>query len=159
MNKINNLKAIQKIMAILIVLLTLLSNCMPIFAASGTGSWVGGQYASGMITTDSTNSSGVIIRKLINNGTGEKLTVFCAEHGVEFKTDRVYAGEYSTPPTQELKNACKIAYFGWYSKFGDYVVDGGILSNEMLDVKYAYVFTQQMIWEVLRTIKCNIYRW
>ena len=85
MNKINNLKAIQKIMAILIILLTLLSNCMPIFAASGTGSWVGGQYASGMITTDSSNSSGVIIRKLINNGTGEKLTDFCAEHGVEFK--------------------------------------------------------------------------
>ena len=154
MNKIIKLK---KILSIILLFITILSVAQPIFAVSGTGSWIGGQYGSGLITTDGSNGgNGVIIRKLINRTTGEKLTVFCAEHGVEFTTDRVYSGSYSNPPTAELKEACKVAYFGWYSKYGDYVVDGGILASEMADVKYSYVFTQQYIWEKLRTIKCNI---
>ena len=48
-----------------------------------------------------------------------------------------------------MKQACKVAYFGWYNKYPDYVVDGGILAGDMKWVKQDYVFTQQMIWEVL----------
>ena len=152
-------KNIKKIMAILIILFTLLSQISPIFAASGTGRWVGGQYASGLVTTDSYNGgSGILIRKLVDNSTGEAITVFCAEHGVEFKTDRVYAGEYYTPPTEELKNACKIAYFGWYGKHGDYLVNGGMMTSEWLWLQKDYVFTQQYIWEYTRSIRCSIYR-
>lgn len=150
MKKILNFK---KIIAIIMLFITMLSIVQPVFAVSGSGTYIGGQYASGMITTDGANGgSGVIIRKLTNTGTGEKWTVFCAEHGVPFTTSVRYGGSYYTPTNSNMKDACKIAYLGWYSRYGDYVVDGGILANEMIDVKYAYVFTQQFIWERLRTI-------
>ena len=56
---------------------------------------------------------------------------------------------YYTPTDATIKRACKIAYFGWYKDNGGYVVDGGILANDMKWVKQAYVFTQQYIWETL----------
>ena len=143
----------KKIIAILLLLITLISNISPVLAVSGSGSFVGGQYASNMLTTDhSAGSTGVLIRRLINNGTGERYTVFCAEHGVDFRTGSIYNGEYYTPTNATIKKACKIAYFGWYSKHGDYVIDGGILADSMVDVKKDYVYTQQYIWETLRTI-------
>lgn len=140
----------KKIIATIMLFIMILGIVQPIFAVSGTGSWVGGQYASGLTTTDSYNGgNGIIIRKLINRDTGEALTVFCAEHGVEFKTDRVYTGSYSNPQTQEIKEACKVAYFGWYGKHGDYLVNGGMLTSDWLWLVEDYVFTQQYIWEKL----------
>jgi hypothetical protein len=140
----------KKIVAILLLLITILTNISPVFAVSGSGSFVGGQYASGMLTTDhAAGSTGVLIRRLINNTTGERYTVFCAEHGVDFKTGSSYNGNYYTPTDATIKRACKIAYFGWYKDNGGYVVDGGILANDMKWVKQAYVFTQQYIWETL----------
>ena len=144
------LKRKNKIIAIMLLILTLFSVVQPVFAVSGSGRFVGGQFDSGMKTTDNVNSSlGVLIRKLINNTTGEKMTVFCAEYLVEFRTNVIYNGEYYTPSDNAIKEACKVAYFGWYSKHPNYVVDGGILSADMKWVKEAYVFTQQYIWEVL----------
>ena len=71
----------KRILAFILLLMTLLSVTQPIFAASGTGKWVGGQYASYIKTTDNANSqNGILIRKLINYSTGEKRTVYCAEH-------------------------------------------------------------------------------
>ena len=146
MNKTIN----KKIVAALLILFTLLSNVSPIFAVSGSGDFVGGQYASGMITTDHTiGSTGVLIRRLINTTTGERYTVFCAEHKVDFATGSIYNGNYYTPTDATIKKACQVAYFGWYSKHGTYVIDGGILANEMINVKKDYVYTQQYIWEVL----------
>ena len=146
MNKTIN----KKIVATLLILFTLLSNVSPILAVSGSGDFVGGQYASGMITTDHTiGSTGVLIRRLINTTTGERYTVFCAEHKVDFATGSIYNGNYYTPTDATIKKACKVAYFGWYSKHGTYVIDGGILANEMINVKKDYVYTQQYIWEVL----------
>ncbi|MCI8272685.1 MAG: hypothetical protein HFJ55_01205 [Clostridia bacterium] len=151
MLKLKQTKKVKKILAILLLVLTIFSTTQPIFAASGTGQWVGGQYGSKIFTTDSDNSgNGVLIRRLINNKTGEKLTVFCAEHGVPFETGTVYNGEYYTPTDATIKKACKIAYFGWYSKHGNYVVDGGILDDSWAyDIRLQYVFTQQYIWETL----------
>ena len=48
-----------------------------------------------------------------------------------------------------MKDACKVAYFGWYEKYGDYVISGGTMSEANEEKKMDYVFTQQMIWEVL----------
>lgn len=48
-----------------------------------------------------------------------------------------------------MREACKVAYFGWYSKYGDYVISGGTMSEANEEKKMDYVFTQQMIWEVL----------
>ena len=48
-----------------------------------------------------------------------------------------------------MRDACKVAYFGWYEKYGDYVIDGGTMAESMNERKMDYVFTQQMIWEVL----------
>ena len=49
------------------LMITLLSTTQPIFAASGTGKWVGGQFASFIKTTDNANTQyGVLLRRLIN---------------------------------------------------------------------------------------------
>ena len=140
----------KKVIAIVLLLITLLTNVSPVLAASGSGSFVGGQYASGMYTTDHTaDQTGILIRRLINYNTGERYTVFCAEHEIDFETGSIYNGNYYTPTDATIKKACKVAYFGWYSKYGDYVVDGGILAADMLNVKKDYAYTQQYIWEVL----------
>ena len=141
---------LKRFIASILLMITMISSTTPIFAASGSGKYVGGQYDSGMYTTDNQGSKvGILIRKLINNRTGEKHTVFCAEHGIDFKTGVVYNGQYYTPTNSAMRKACKIAYLGWYKDQGDYVIDGGILAGDMIYVKQAYVFTQQYIWETL----------
>lgn len=147
--KLEKVKSKKKIIAMVLLILTLFSVVQPVFAVSGSGSFTGGQYDSGIQTTDHTGSVGILIRRLINLDTGERMTVFCAEHGTDFETGAIEDGGYYTPTAPELKRACKIAYFGWYSKYGDYVVDGGILAGDMYNVKMDYVFTQQYIWETL----------
>lgn len=136
----------KKIVAILLILFTLLSNVSPIFAASGSGTWVAGQWASYIHTTDNAGTQfGVLLRNMTNTATGEKKTVFCSQHGVDISTGVKVTGNYYTPTSPALKKACKIAYFGWYSKYGDYVLDGGISA----DRKLQYVLVQQFIWETL----------
>lgn len=145
--KINKIK---KIFSVIILILMLFNIVRPVLAASGSGVWTGGQYASGMKTTDNQNgTTGIIIRKLVNTSNGDKKTVFCAEHGIDFKTGASYNGVYYTPTNSTIRKACKIAYLGWYRDNGGYVVDGGILAASMIDVKKAYVYTQQYIWETL----------
>lgn len=141
----------KRIIAMILLLITILTNISPVLAASGSGSFVGGQYASKVLTTDhQPGSTGILIRRLTNTTTGEKYTVFCAEHGVDFKTGSSYNGSYYTPTDATIKRACKIAYFGWYKNNGGYVVDGGILDDSWAyEVKLSYVFTQQYIWETL----------
>lgn len=141
----------KKLMAILFITITLFSTAQPIFAvsSSGTGKWVSGQWDSGVYTTDNKGSAGILLRRLVNYTTGEKLTVFCAEHGVDSPTGTIETGEHSIPTDPKMRDACKIAYFGWYNKYGDYVIDGGIMSGSMKERKMNYVFTQQMIWETL----------
>ena len=143
-------KMLIKVISFFLLMTMLFSISQPILAVSGTGSWVGGQYDTKMKTTDNVNkSTGVLARRLVNNSTGEKRTVFCAEHGVSFKTGVAYNGKYYTPTDPKVKKACKIAYLGWYKNYPYYVIDGGILANEMKWVKWDYVCTQQYIWEVL----------
>ena len=133
-----------------LLILLIINTVQPVLAASGTGQFVGGQYDSKMKTTDNQDTDkGVMIRRLINYSTGEKMTTFCAEYSVNFKTGVIYNGEYYTPTDSTIKKACKIAYLGWYSKYPDYVIDGGILASDMKWVKQEYVFTQQFIWETL----------
>lgn len=141
----------KKIIAIILLFLTIFSTVSPVLAVSGSGNFVGGQYASNIKTTDHpANSTGILIRKLINRTTGKQYTVFCAEHGVDFTTDASYNGSYYTPTNATIKRACQIAYFGWYQANGEYVVDGGILDNSWAyEVRLSYVFTQQYIWECL----------
>ena len=100
-----------------------------------------------MRTSDSENN--ILIRRLVNQTTGEKYTVFCAEHGASFQTGVEVSGEYYTPTKKKKKKACKIAYLGWYKNNPYYVIDGGILAADMIWVRWEYVFTQQLIWEVL----------
>ena len=136
----------KKIVATLLVLFTLLSNISPIFATSGSGTWVAAQYASYIYTTDNADTKfGVLLRNMTNSNTGEKKTVFCSQHGVDINTGVKVTGNYYTPTSPTMKKACKIAYFGWYSKYGDYVLDGGISA----DRKLQYVLVQQFIWETL----------
>lgn len=144
-------RKLKRILAMILLIVTVFSVSQPIFAvsSSGTGKWVPGQYDSGMKTTDSKTSVGILIRRLVNSTTKERLTVFCAEHFVDSTTGNIEEAIHIKPVDPKMKEACKVAYFGWYSKYPDYVVDGGILAADMKWVKQDYVFTQQLIWEVL----------
>ena len=142
----------KKFIATMLLFITVLGIINPVFAISGNGNFVAAQFDSKIKTTDNASgSTGIIIRRLTNNTTGERMTVFCAERGVDFDTGVVSNGDYCTPSDPNIKAACKIAYFGWYEKHGYTVVDGGLLNNEpdMVNAKMEYVFTQQYIWEVL----------
>lgn len=139
----------RKLLAIMYIIITLFGTIQPIFAvsSSGTGKWVSGQWDSGIYTTDNKTSVGMLIRRLVNYTTGEKLTVFCCEHGVDSPTGEIHTGTHTKPTDEKLKQACRIAYFGWYNKYGNYAVDGGIMADN--NRKMDYVYTQQMIWEAL----------
>ena len=56
--KINKIK---KIFSVIILILMLFNIVQPVLAASGSGVWTGGQYASGMKTTDNQNGTTGII--------------------------------------------------------------------------------------------------
>ena len=93
------------------LIILFITNAQPIFAASGSGRYAGGQYASYMKTTDNANTQyGILIRYLIDLDTMEKKTVFCAEHVVDFATSTAYNGEYYAPSNSTIKKACKVAY-------------------------------------------------
>ena len=72
----------KKLMAILFITITLFSTAQPIFAvsSSGTGKWVSGQWDTQIFTTENNTSVGILLRRLVNYTTGERLTVFCVEH-------------------------------------------------------------------------------
>lgn len=64
---------LKRFIASILLMITMISSTTPIFAASGSGKYVGGQYDSGMYTTDNQGSKvGILIRKLINNNEQEK---------------------------------------------------------------------------------------
>lgn len=120
------------------------------FSGSGNGNWTGGQYDTFIKTTESiAYNRGILARKLTNVDTGEKITVFCAEHTEDFVVGVTNSGSYYAPTDEKVKKACKIAYFGWYSKYKDLVVDLGIQADDKYNLRLDYAFTQQYIWEVL----------
>ena len=133
------------------IAITLLSTAQPIFAVtdSGSGKWTAGQWDSNIYTTDNKSDLGMLMRRLVNTTTGEKITVFCAEHGVNSQTGTVETGTHNTPTDPKVKRACKVAFFGWYQKYGNYCIDGGIMAADMNSRKMDYVFTQQMVWSTL----------
>ncbi|MBO6233202.1 MAG: hypothetical protein J6N78_04000 [Clostridia bacterium] len=146
MNTTKNFNINKKIIAILLIIFTLLSTASPIFAASGTGTYVAAQWATYIYTEDNAGTqNGMLLRRLTNVNTGVTRTVFCAQNGVEIRTGVRETGNYYTPTSQRVKRACKIAYYGWYEPYGDYIVDGGTPS----DKKERYVLTQKYIWEAL----------
>lgn len=60
-------KKLKRILAMILLIVTVFSVSQPIFAvsSSGTGKWVPGQYDSGMRTTDNKTSVGMLIRRLV----------------------------------------------------------------------------------------------
>lgn len=146
MIKKEQVKISKKLLSLLMLIITLFGVVQPVFAASGSSNFVAGQFASYYFTTDNAHTDyGIIIRKIYDRNTKEWKTVFCSEHGVDIATGEIHKGSYSTPTDSALRYACKIAYFGWYQKYGDYVVDGGI----SVDRKKQYALVQQFIWESL----------
>lgn len=146
MIKERKLKIIKKSLSLLMVFITLLGIVQPVLASSGSSSFVAGQFASYYFTTDNAHTAyGIIIRKIYDRSTGEWKTVFCSEHGKDIATGEIHKGSYSAPTDAALKYACKIAYFGWYEKYGDYVVNGGISEEK----KKQFALVQQFIWEYL----------
>ena len=145
-----NIKKI--ILAIIFSIIGVFAIIKPTSALSGSGSgnWTGGQYDTFIKTTESVAyNRGILARKLTNVDTGEKVTVFCAEHTEDFVVGVTNSGSYYAPTDEKVKKACKIAYFGWYSKYKDLVVDLGIQADDKYNLRLDYAFTQQYIWEVL----------
>ena len=126
-------KKLKKVIALMFIAITLLSTAQPIFAVtdSGSGKWTAGQWDSNIYTTDNKSDLGMLMRRLVNTTTGEKITVFCAEHGVNSQTGTVETGTHNTPTDPKVKRACKVAFFGWYQKYGNYCIDGGIMAADM----------------------------
>lgn len=145
----NNFKIKKKLMAIILLVVTILGNFSQVFAAQGEGEWIGTQYASYIITTDTSQRIGICLRKLVNVNTNQAITAFCSEHGKEFYSGVRNSGSYYTPTSDAMKKACKIAYLGWYSKYGDYVVNDEVEKNSMEYLRLDYAFTQQYIWETI----------
>ncbi len=56
-----------------------------------------------------------------------------------------YEGSYYAPSTTELRQAGRVAYFGWYQEKGVTGSDGLLYDNDLK----TYAFTQQMIWETI----------
>lgn len=56
-----------------------------------------------------------------------------------------YEGSYYAPTTTQLRQAGKVAYFGWYQEKGLTGSDGLLYDNDLKQ----YAFTQQMIWETI----------
>ena len=147
-----NVRNISKLLVILFITILIYGAIQPVFAisGSGSGSWTGGQYDSKFRTTDSiAYDRGILIRKLTNVNTGEKIMVFCAEHNVDFQFGTVYNGNYYIAVDNNIKKACKIAYLGWYSKYKDSVYDITVTNDEYYTVRKDYAFTQQYVWEAL----------
>ncbi|MBR1985101.1 MAG: hypothetical protein IKA31_05095, partial [Clostridia bacterium] len=141
----------KKILSIICLIVTLFCNAQPIFAisSSGTAKWVAGQWDSEVFTTDNKTSVGMLMRRLVNYTTGDMYTTFCGEHFINSPTGTIETGSHSVPTDPLMKRACKVAYFGWYAKYGDYVLNGGIMASSMEQRKLDYCFTQQYIWETL----------
>lgn len=141
----------KKLLAIIFLIVTIFGNVQPIFAisSSGSGKWVAGQWDSNVYTTDNKSDVGILLRRLVNYETGERITTFCGEHFIDSPTGTIETGTHSVPTDPTVKRACKIAFFGWYQKYGDYVIDGGIMAEYMKQRKLDYCFTQQYIWETL----------
>ena len=147
-NKIN-----KKILAIVFLILLIFQAVQPLVYASistsGTAKWVAGQWDSEVFTTDNKTSVGMLMRRLVNYTTGDMYTTFCGEHFINSPTGTIETGTHSVPTDPTMKKACKVAYFGWYAKYGDYALNGGIMASAMEQRKLDYCFTQQYIWETL----------
>ena len=145
MKNIKTNKLSKKVIAIILLIITMMTNISPVFAVSGSDTFIASQWATYYSTTESKSDWGILLRRLTNSSTGVSRTVFCSEYGKDIRTGVKETGNYYTPTSQNVKKACKVAYFGWYSKYGDYLVNGGTSSEKKKD----YAFTQQFIWEVL----------
>lgn len=146
------MKKFKNMMIIFFVAILVFNNLTTVFGLSGSGNadWTGGQYDSKFITTESIKyNRGILVRKLTNLNSNEKITVFCAEHSEDFVVGTVNNGDYYTPKDKKTKKACKVAYFGWYSKYKDLVVDISVEEDKYYDIRKDYAFTQQYIWEIL----------
>ena len=145
MKNIKTNKLSKKVIAIILLIITMMTNISHVFAVSGSDTFIASQWATYYSTTESKSDWGILLRRLTNSSTGVSRTVFCSEYGKDIRTGVKETGNYYTPTSQNVKKACKVAYFGWYSKYGDYLVNGGTSSEKKKD----YAFTQQFIWEVL----------
>lgn len=146
------MKKIKSIVIIFFVAVLVFNNITTVFGLSGSGNadWTGGQYDSKFITTESIKyNRGILVRKLTNLNSKEKITVFCAEHSEDFVIGTVNNGDYYAPKDKKVKEACKVAYLGWYIKYKDLVVDISIEEDKYYDIRKDYAFTQQYIWEIL----------
>ena len=150
----------KKFTAILMLIMVLINIIQPIvlardneFSGSGVDHFIARQYATKLKTTDERNGgeNGIIARRLLPQSKnwdfsqGDGILVFCAENGVSYETGSYYEASYTKPITDVLKEAAKVAYFGWYQPKGNYGADGLIDTPSLKQ----YAFTQQMIWEVL----------
>ncbi len=110
MLKTRQINKLKKILAIIFIAMTVFSTAQPIFAvsSSGTGKWVAGQWGSEVFTTDTESPNGMLIRRLVNYTTGERLTVFCCEHGVDCVTGEIHTATHTVPTEAKMKELVKL---------------------------------------------------
>ena len=100
---------------------------------------------------------GIYSKRISVNGSNYR-EAFCIQCGVNLY-DGTFSGsevDGKTYKDDDLTDAYKVAYVGWYETYGDRNIIPG--QDDYRAVSKVYAFTQQMIWEKLKQNPRNIFR-
>ena len=137
------LKSFKKFSVCLLSLMMLFTNMATVNANDYSGTLYVAQNDTGLHYVGGSSKYGILSRKVHIGNWADAKTVFCIEHGKELATGTYVDASYSSNMSVELQQATRIAYLGWYSKYGDVLLESGNIGT----LKYDYAFTQMMIWE------------
>ena len=137
------LKSFKKFSVCLLSLMMLFTNMATVNANDYSGTLYVAQNDTGLHYVGGSSKYGILSRKVHIGNWADAKTVFCIEHGKELATGTYVGASYSSNMSVELQQATRIAYLGWYSKYGDVLLESGNIGT----LKYDYAFTQMMIWE------------
>ena len=137
------LKSFKKLSVCLLSLMMLFTNMATVNANDYSGTLYVAQNDTGLHYVGGSSKYGILSRKVHIGNWADAKTVFCIEHGKELATGTYVGASYSSNMSVELQQATRIAYLGWYSKYGDVLLESGNIGT----LKYDYAFTQMMIWE------------
>ena len=137
------LKSFKKFSVCLLSLMMLFTNMATVNANDYSGTLYVAQNDTGLHYVGGSSKYGILSRKVHIGNWADAKTVFCIEHGKELATGTYVGASYSSNMSVDLQQATRIAYLGWYSKYGDVLLESGNIGT----LKYDYAFTQMMIWE------------
>lgn len=146
----NKFRKVSKCFTIFAMIFTMIfSNLAIVNAADYSGDMWVYQIDTGLHYQNSHSSKYGILGRKIRTSTdsswADARQVFCTEWGVDLATGKFVGYYYTSNMPESYQQATRIAWVGWYAKYGDTLLD----STNIATLKYDYAFTQMMIWESL----------